>query len=102
MRKYTVSPVWTARRVTSVEPPVRFLPPTALKLNGCASFDAAPIAGSIGGGALTFLETRTFFCCASRGPAKNPAASPALSRIARGTDFRAQPMLLLLACRLID
>src|SRR6266498_1987732 len=93
MRKYTVSPVWTARRVTSVEPPGRFFPPTALNISGWASFHAVPIAGSIGGGALTFLETRTFFCCASSGPARSPTATPVLSATARRPDFHERSMV---------
>src|SRR4029434_5415246 len=88
MRRYSVSLVCTARRVTSVEPPGRFRPPTTLKLSGFASFHAGLSAGSMGGGALALLETSTLGSCASSGPAKNPAASPVLSAIVLKSEIR--------------
>src|SRR5262245_13662898 len=91
MRKYTVSVVWIERRVTSVEPPGKFFPPTALKLSGLASFHAGPSAGSIGGGAPDFLETSTFCPCASTRPPKGPAASATPSAIAM-TEIREYSM----------
>src|SRR5215831_10180663 len=71
-----VSPATTDRSVISVEPPGRFLPPTAFTTSGWAAFHVASRAPSSAGGAGTFLPTRTFFCCASGRPTARPSDNP--------------------------
>ena len=98
IRKYTMSSVWTERMLTSVDPFCRFFPPVALKVSGAASFQALPMTASSGGGAATFLESKTFFGCAPASPTNRPRVLPATSNSAASVDRQDALMRLSSSC----